>query len=440
VTSPPEGACPVCGGTELVYSPAERVWLCVEHDAPAVAARAASPNGSAGDDLLIDMREAMLHAHDPIPHLIDPIAVRGLVTVLVGRHSSMKSWLMICAGAAVQADREAIAGYAVATAPVLYIDAEMGPRLMARRFAAGGLAYDAFHVADGFRLRLPQSKAQIAALIERTGAQLVVMDSLRRLAPGAREDRSDDMSPIMAVLAELSRELDVAIVLIHHRSTKEGAAETRGSSSIEDQADIVLAFEHVKDDPHRARRRLRTIKFRPDEEPPATWVSVGYCGSAFTIDAADPFEGAEADPRPQVLVADAERHAEAIARDGGWPPRRLAAELGVGSNSGTYTRTWKALEAAGWHASGASSARLVHPPGSSPYDPLSPLAARVGGAGGESSSAGPDPLSQSQIFDRPAEARNEGGESGGESADLGAWEPYEPPGGYEEPDDQWWDR
>jgi len=424
-------ACPRCGGRDLAYSLAADLWLCIEHDEVAIPARDPSANGAAGDDLLIDMREAMLHAHDPIPYLIEPIAVRGLVTVLVGRHSSMKSWLMICAAAAVQATgRTAVAGYDVATAPVLYIDAEMGPRLMARRFAAGDLAHDAFHVADGFRLRLPQSKAQIAALVERTGAQLVVMDSLRRLAPGAREDRSDDMSPIMAVLAELSRELDVAIVLIHHRSTKEGAAETRGSSAIEDQADIVLAFEHVQGDPDRSRRRLRTVKYRPDEEPPATWVSIGHVGPYLTIGETEPFDGADDEPRPLVLVAEAEEHAKEIAAEGGWSPSRLAEKLGCLSSSGTYTRTWKALQAKGWHASGATSTRLVHPPGSSPYDPLSPLgesggesgellsplASRLSGMGGESSSTGPD------------------------SPFPDDWQPYRPGDDEPHPPDDWRDR
>lgn len=249
------------------------------------------------DGLLVDMREAMLHADDPVPYLIEPIAVRGLVTVLVGRHSSMKSWLMILGAAAAHGFDEHVAGYRITQCPALYIDAEMGSRLMARRFARAGLSDGAFHVADGFRLRLPQSKAKIADLIRRTGARLVVMDSLRRLAPGSRENDSDDMSPIMACLAELSRELDVAIVLIHHRSTKEGAAETRGSSAIEDQADIVLAFEHVKDDPDENRRRLRTVKFRPDEEPAPTWVRLGG-GFRFAIEAAEPY-GPEAGARPR---------------------------------------------------------------------------------------------------------------------------------------------
>jgi hypothetical protein len=296
---------------------------------------------SAGsDDLLVDMREAMRHASDPIPYLIEPIAVRGLVTVLVGRHSSMKSWLMMLGAAATHRGAESVADYATTHAPALYIDAEMGARLMAKRFRLAGIPDDAFHVADGFRLRLPKSKARIAELIKRTGARLVVMDSLRRLAPGSRENDSDDMSPIMACLAELSRELDVAIVLIHHRSTKEGAAETRGSSAIEDQADIVLALERVKDDPEAdaGRRRLRTVKFRPDEEPAPTWVRFGGGLLRFTIEPAEPY-GEGDSPKPR----DGHR-ARVLAALGDSPrsARDLATNLGIAGT--TMRRILRDLE------------------------------------------------------------------------------------------------
>ena len=210
---------------------------------------------------------------------------------------------------------------------------------MARRFMNAGLPADAFHVADGFRLRLPDSRAKIAALIHNTGARLVVMDSLRRLAPGAREDKSDDMSPIMAVLAELSRELDVAIVLIHHRSTKKNAAETRGSSSIEDQADIVFAFEQVKDDPDERRRRLRTIKFRADEEPAPMWVRV-KAGFRFSFEEAEPFEDEPAPARPR------DEHRDRILAALGLSPRSgrsLADDLNI--NESTARRVLHDLEA-----------------------------------------------------------------------------------------------
>ena len=74
-----------------------------------------------------------------------------------------------------------------------------------------------------------------------------MLDSLPRLAAGAREDKSDDMSPLIADLANLARELDVAIVLLHHRSSKNGAQAVRGNSAIEDQADIVFTLDHKRD-------------------------------------------------------------------------------------------------------------------------------------------------------------------------------------------------
>ena len=54
--------------------------------------------GPAAEELLIDMTEAMKLADEPIDYPIEPIAARGFLTVLAGRHSSYKSWLMIVTG------------------------------------------------------------------------------------------------------------------------------------------------------------------------------------------------------------------------------------------------------------------------------------------------------------------------------------------------------
>ena len=137
-----------------------------------------------------------------------------------------------------------------------------------------GLRSDAFLVADGTGIRLPADIGEVASLVRETGARLLILDSLRRLAPGMREDKSDDAAPVMAALAEMARDTGCAVVVIHHRSTKANAADVRGSSVLEDQADIVFVLERVSRDPQgRTRRRLRCSKMRPDQEPGAVWLS-----------------------------------------------------------------------------------------------------------------------------------------------------------------------
>ncbi len=73
------------------------------------------------------------------------------------------------------------------------------------------------------------------------------------------------------------------IVLVHHRSTKKGAATLRGSSSIEDQADLVFTLERVGEDRDRERRRLKAIKYRIDAEPPPLWLRMGMARRRFTF-------------------------------------------------------------------------------------------------------------------------------------------------------------
>jgi hypothetical protein len=75
---------------------------------------------------------------------------------------------------------------------VPYVDAENGPRLMGRGSRPVASPADGLLVADGMKLRFPRDLDTVRTMIEETGAGLVVLDSLRRLAPGIRENESDD--------------------------------------------------------------------------------------------------------------------------------------------------------------------------------------------------------------------------------------------------------
>jgi hypothetical protein len=320
----------------------------------------------AGLDLLIDMAEAMKHADAPIPYVVDPIAARGFLTVLAGRPSSLKSFLMMATGDAAHRGGGEVAGMRCEPSTVVYVDAENGPRLMGRRFRDMGIPADGLLVADGTRLRLPRDLSRLRGLIKATGADLVVLDSLRKLAPGKRENESDDMAELIASIAGIARDLDVAIVLIHHRSTKPGAATLRGSSSIEDQADLVFALDRVAGDPDRQRRRLKAVKYRIDAEPDPIWLRLNV-GTRIAFSAAEPYESAGGDAADGEDAAErlAERIdalADQVRRDGGWAPARLAAAVGSDQRSGTFQRAIKMLlDRGAWQSEGKTSARRLRP-------------------------------------------------------------------------------
>ncbi len=233
-----------------------------------------------------------------------------------------------------------------------------------------GLRPDAFLVADGTGLHLPPDIDEITELVRLTGAKLLVLDSLRRLAPGMREDKSDDAAPVMAALAEVARATNCAVVVIHHRSTKPNAADVRGSSVLEDQADIVFVLERVNRDPEgRTRRKLRCLKMRPDIEPEPIWLSVKTVAGFMVVGPAEPFEGASADADAKELRAE-ERLADRIrdlamnvlAEPHGWTPARLAAAVGSDPANGTFKGAVRMLVDGGeWEATGATKARRLRP-------------------------------------------------------------------------------
>jgi hypothetical protein len=327
-------------------------------------------------DALWDMETALVEAEQPLPYLIHPLATRGFATELVAKHSSFKSWLLICAASrchhlAVRgaSESEDFAGLTCHPARALYVDAENGRRLMGRRFRAAGIPADGLLVADGSCFPLLKKIDDLQALIEATEADLVVIDSLRRMTPGADEDSSRDMAPVVAALGELARDLDVAVVFIHHQSSKPGAPPSRGSSAIEDQADAVLRLKRYPGN------RLKLWvgaggKFRMDEEPAPIWIRMSSLGGVFAAGVADPAddeEGDEVNPAPvttaeNVLIEKINRLAPVVKAERGWAPGHLAAAVRADPQSGTYKRAMGSLlESGAWEAWGKSQQRRVCP-------------------------------------------------------------------------------
>jgi hypothetical protein len=330
-------------------------------------------------DRIIDMKLAFLTADAPLPYRVDPLVVDGTVTVLAGRRGEHKSWLAIvmCAGVRAGIDQGPLS---CATGPAVYVDAEMGAKQMARRLRLLGLGHDAFVAVDGFGLRLPRDMHVIRELVTITGARLLVLDSFRRLAPDAKEDKSDDVTPVMVALAELARDTDVAIVLIHHRSAKAGAPDTRGSSAIEDQADAVWVLEKIAGDPeHKTRRQLRNAKQRLDEERDPLWLDFKVRDDYMTMAEAEPFASHETpsgDTRERVadvLMSRMEALRDRVLADGNWPMAKLAAAVGREVNDRAFRDARDLLLASGhWVAGGSTRNRWICPvsDSSSQADPL----------------------------------------------------------------------
>jgi hypothetical protein len=315
--------------------------------------------------LLIDMELALADADEDLEFPIEPLAVRGFLTIIAGQHSSRKTWLMLLGGHAVHEGSSSIAGLNCTPTTVLYVDAENGPKLMGRRFRDAGIPAEGLLVADGTKLRLPRDIGLLRELIKETAAGLVVLDSLRRLTPGKRENDSDDMAPVVAEIADLARELNVAIVLIHHRSVKDGAANPRGTSAIEDQADIVFRLDRKG----RSVGVLKVIKYRVAEEPKPIWLKIGSSPIDYgrvVMEAAQPQEDEDDAPvAPSMgdfLAGRIRLLADLVRKDSGWAPLKLATAVGRSQDDRSFKQALKTLIDSGeWVAEGSTRARRSRP-------------------------------------------------------------------------------
>jgi hypothetical protein len=339
-----------------------------------VPMRLGDRNGHRVHERIIDMGEAFMGAAEPLPERCGMLAIDGFVTVVAGMRAERKSWLMLALCGAVGAGGE-VAGIRCRQGIALYVDAENGSREMARRFIGAGLGPDAFYVADGMGLHLPQDTSVVRDLIAATKANLCVLDSLRRLAPSVREDRSDDMAPVFAEISKLSRETNCAIVVLHHRSTKFGAPDTRGSSAIEDQTDLLYVLEGMRGDSERSfRKRLRCSKNRVDREPPARWLRFDRVAGFMTVAEAEAFEP-EDDEAPTVaetLIDEIRALAPEVRKDGAWPIHRIAEAVRRQRDDRSFKAALgELLESGEWVAEGKTRSRVIRPSdGFGPPDPL----------------------------------------------------------------------
>jgi hypothetical protein len=101
------------------------------------------------------------------------------------------------------------------------------------------------------------------------------------------------MAPLIRRFVEIARRTGCAVLLIHHRPKAEDGPKYRGSSTIEDQTDLLFVLDRQRNDPEwRTRRFVETVKCRIDEEPETRWLEVRADRAAgrVTLDEAEPFD------------------------------------------------------------------------------------------------------------------------------------------------------
>ena len=210
-------------------------------------------------------------AREPSPPwlIVDLLPARGLA-VRYGEPASGKSFLALDIAAHL-ARRRYWAGRRTRRAKVVYVALEghLRDRVAAYKQHHGLTDADLADllVVQGQTLNLldkntvPALVADVKAqLADYTGDLVVVVDTLARAMPGGSENASEDMGRVIEAGAQIERELQALVLLIHH-SGKDAARGARGWSGLRGAADAEIVVERDGD-----RRRASFAKVKDGQD------------------------------------------------------------------------------------------------------------------------------------------------------------------------------
>ena len=273
--------------------------------------------------------------------LVEPLWARAAVGILGGAPKCCKSWLGLDIALSVASGTPALDAFDVHDkGPALLFMAEDAAAVVKRRLtglcAHRGLTLDGvpLHVitAPALRLDRERDQARLREAVRRCAPRLLLLDPFVRLH---RIDENDagEVSALLGYLRELQRELDLAVLVVHH-ARKNGSAvqpgqSLRGSGDLHAWGDSNLYVRRPKDAlaltvEHRAARAPESISLAlVDDGHPhlalATPVAAdGGDGVALDERVLDALRGARA-PLGRARLRDAlrvrnERLGEALAR------------------------------------------------------------------------------------------------------------------------------
>lgn len=207
--------------------------------------------------------------------LIDNLWLAGGVGLLGGQAKVCKTYLAAELALAVATGRDALGRFPTRTpGPVLFYGAEDNLAALRNRFEGlaecrgCGFADLAVHLLEVPVLRLDrdQDLLGLRASIETCRPRLLVLDPFVRLVGAIDENSASDVSGVLGSLRAIQRELDVAILLVHHARKSPAATPYqayRGSSDFSAWSDTNLFLTR------NANRLVLNVEHRsaPSPEP-----------------------------------------------------------------------------------------------------------------------------------------------------------------------------
>lgn len=228
--------------------------------------------GTRGTLRVLDIERMLTTPPPPVPWRAEPLLARGCVTMLAGREGQGKSMLALALAAAI-GHGATVVGMACEAGRVLYVDAENGEREAHRRVHGLGVKPGTlvYVEADGFNLKL--HRPQLEALVDEHKPDVLILDSLRSLAPGLDENDSMQTEAALRPVVRLTQGRGIATLILHHAG--KAGVEYRGSTAIGAAVELGFTLSRHADDPQGStRRRLGCWKSRPAAEPPTRWLTI----------------------------------------------------------------------------------------------------------------------------------------------------------------------
>jgi hypothetical protein len=257
---------------------------------------------------VLDIEQMLATEPEPVPWIVEPLLAQGCVTMLAGREGQGKSMLALALASAI-GHGSTVAGLECQPGTVVYVDAENGKREAHRRVRGLGVKPGTLVYVEAVGFSLTEDIGLLAELVDEHRPSVVVLDSLRSLAPGLDENDSRPAEAALRPVSRLAQDKGLPILLLAHAG-KQGI-EYRGSTAIGAAVEIGFTLSRHEDDPEkRTRRKLACWKSRPAPEPPPRWIALESRDGMVLLGETEPFEASrsgrpsnERDETADVLLA-----------------------------------------------------------------------------------------------------------------------------------------
>jgi predicted ATP-dependent serine protease len=228
--------------------------------------------GHAVQDFEIKPLSQLVSEAKPIEWIVENLIPRHGLVILAGKAGVGKSMVTLHLSHAVVNGEPLFGAFPIQNrGGVLIIDNENYPGLYLQRVRALGLnpleGIDTLNLTD-FSIDSTSSIKWLEKVIAEKKYALVVLDSWTNLIRNTDENKAPEVGKVLSRLRKIAYEHGCCFVLIHHLRKNMPYAvdpkdELRGSSTLMNEADLVIAMQDSGKD---GLRNLRTIKQRYGKE------------------------------------------------------------------------------------------------------------------------------------------------------------------------------